>query len=156
MRCLFKGDSMLKKTAEPDFVETEVNVRYAETDQMGIVYYANYLVWFEVGRVAWCKAKGFHYAEMEAQDKRFLMVAEANCRYKAPARFEDDIIIKTGLARATDKVIHYCYEVYGKSTRQLLATGETTHVVTDMNFRPSRLPDRYRKCFSLPPRRIAN
>ena len=143
---------MIRSTPQPDFVETEVNVRYAETDKMGIVYYANYLVWFEVGRVAWCKAKGFHYAEMESQDNRFLMVAEANCRYKAPAKFEDDIIIKTGLARATDKVIRYCYEIYAKSTGQLLATGETTHVVTDMDFRPSRLPDRYRQYFSLPPR----
>jgi acyl-CoA thioester hydrolase len=146
---------MLKSAADPDFVEAEVNVRYAETDQMGIVYYANYLVWFEVGRVAWCKAKGFHYAEMESQDKRFLMVAEASCRYKAPALFEEEIIIKTGLARATDKVIRYRYEIRRKSTLQLLATGETTHVVTDMNYRPARLPDRYRKYFSLPPRRAA-
>lgn len=147
---------MHKSAAETSFVETTVNVRYAETDQMGIVYYANYLVWFEVGRVAWCKAKGFHYAEMESADKRFLMVAEASCRYKAPAHFEDDIIIKTGLAKATDRIIHYRYEICRKSTGQPLATGETTHVVTDMNFRPARLPDRYRQYFSLPPRRAAN
>jgi acyl-CoA thioester hydrolase len=144
---------MHKSTAEIDFVETTVNVRYAETDQMGIVYYANYLVWFEVGRVAWCKAKGFHYAEMESTDKRYLMVAEASCRYKAPAQFEDDIIVKTGLAKATDRTIHYRYEIFKKSTGQLLATGETTHVVVDLNFRPARLPDHYRKYFSLPPRR---
>jgi len=144
---------MHKSTAEMDFVETTVNVRYAETDQMGIVYYANYLVWFEVGRVAWCKAKGFHYAEMESTDKRYLMVAEASCRYKAPAQFEEDIIIKTGLAKATDRTIHYRYEIRKKSTGQLLATGETTHVVADMNFRPARLPDHYRRYFSLPPRR---
>src|SRR5512136_933714 len=137
-----------------DFVETAVNVRYAETDKMGIVYYANYLVWFEVGRVAWCKAKGFHYAEMESRDGRFLMVAEAGCRYKAPARFEEDIIIKTALAKATDKVIRYRYEICAKKTGQLLATGETAHVVTDLHFHPSRLPDHYRKYFNLPPRRI--
>jgi acyl-CoA thioester hydrolase len=140
---------MLKSVAESDFVETELNVRYAETDKMGVVYYANYLVWFEVGRVAWCKAKGFHYAEMEASDNRFLMVAEANCRYKSPARFEEDIIVRTGLSRATDKVIHYRYEICKKSTRELLATGETTHVVTDMNYRPARLPESYRKYFGL-------
>ena len=143
---------MHKGTAEIDFVETAVNVRYAETDQMGIVYYANYLVWFEVGRVAWCKARGFHYAEMESTDRHYLMVAEASCRYKAPAQFEDDIIVKTGLAKATDRTIHYRYEICKKSTGQLLATGETTHVVTDMNLRPARLPDHYRKYFSLPPR----
>jgi len=143
---------MGKNAAMTDFVETTVSVRYAETDQMGIVYYANYLVWFEVGRVAWCKAKGFHYAEMESRDGRFLMVAEAACRYKAPAHFGEDVLIRTALAKATDRVIRYQYEIRERSTRLLLATGETAHVVTDPNFRPSRLPDRYRKCFSLPPR----
>jgi acyl-CoA thioester hydrolase len=135
-----------------DFVETTVNVRYAETDKMGVVYYANYLVWFEVGRVAWCKARGFRYADMEASDGRFLMVAEAGCRYKAPARFEDDIVVRTRLAKATDRVIRYQYEIRQKSTGQLLATGETAHVVTDMKYHPARLPDHYRTYFSLPPR----
>jgi acyl-CoA thioester hydrolase len=144
---------MLRNIESPEYVETTVNVRYAETDQMGIVYYANYLVWFEVGRVAWCKTKGFHYAEMESRDGRFLMVAEACCRYKSPARFEDDIVVRTALARATDKVIQYRYEVCSKSTGQILATGETKHVVADSNFRPARLPDHYRGYFSLPPRR---
>jgi len=144
---------MSKNAAEPDYVETAVNVRYAETDQMRVAYYANYLVWFEVGRVAWCKAKGFHYGEMESRDGRFLMVAEASCRYKSPARFEDDLLVRTALAKATDRIIRYRYEICRKSTGQLLATGETAHVVTDMNFRPSRLPENYRKYFSLPPRR---
>jgi acyl-CoA thioester hydrolase len=135
-----------------DFIETAVNVRYAETDQMGVVYHANYLVWFEVGRVAWCKAKGFHYADMEAKDGCFLMVAEASCRYKAPARFEDDIVVRTRLAKATDRVIRYQYEICQKRTGQLLAAGETAHVITDKNYRPARLPDRYRGCFSLPQR----
>jgi acyl-CoA thioester hydrolase len=136
-----------------DFIETMVNVRYAETDQMGIVYYANYLVWFEVGRVAWCKAQGFQYAEMESQDQLFLTVAESSCRYKAPARFSEDIVVRTALAKATDRVIRYQYEIRRKRDWELLATGATAHVVTDKNFRPSRLPDRYRKSFSLPPRR---
>jgi len=144
---------MGKNAAMTDFVEASVNVRYAETDQMGIVYYANYLVWFEVGRVAWCKAKGFHYAEMESRHGCFLMVAEAACRYKAPARFSEEILIRTALAKATDRVIRYQYEIREKSNGVLLATGETAHVVTDSKFRPSRLPDCYRKCFSLPPRR---
>ena len=138
-----------------DFVETTVNVRYAETDKMGVVYYANYLVWFEVGRVAWCKAKGFHYAEMESRDGCFLMVAEAVCRYKAPARFEEDLVVRTGLAKANDRVIRYRYEIRRKATGELLATGETAHVVTDSKYRPSRLPDRYRDCFSLPKRRLS-
>ena len=134
-------------------METSVNVRYAETDQMGIVYYANYLVWFEVGRVAWCRAKGFQYAEMESRDGRYLMVAEASCRHKSPARFSEEIVIKTGLAKATDRIIRYRYEIWSKDTGRLLATGETAHVVTDSQYRPARLPDAYRKFFSLPPRR---
>ena len=142
---------MPPKPAEPEFVETVVNVRYAETDRMGIVYYANYLVWFEVGRVAWCRAKGFQYRDMEEEDGKFMAVAEANCRYKAPARFEDDILIRTAVASATDKVIRFQYEIVNRLTGQLLATGETTHVVTDSQVRPSRLPDRYRHHFDLPP-----
>ncbi len=144
------GNRMHPDTAELDFVDTFVNVRYAETDQMGIVYYANYLVWFEVGRVAWCRAKGFSYADMESRDKHYLMVAEASCRYKSPAHFEDDILVRTALAKATDRVIRYRYEILKKSDFQLLATGETAHVVVDIDRRPSRLPDRYRQYFSLP------
>ena len=146
---------MNKDQANTDFVDTVVNVRYAETDQMGIVYYANYLVWFEVGRVAWCKAKGFHYAEMESRDQRFLMVADATCRYKSPAHFEEEILIRTSLAKATDRVIRYRYELCEKASGRLLATGETAHVVTNPRCRPARLPDPYRKFFSLPPRRSA-
>jgi acyl-CoA thioester hydrolase len=144
---------MREKSMQKDFVETPVSVRYAETDQMGIVYYANYLVWFEVGRVAWCKAKGFHYAEMEAKENRLMVVAEAGCRYKSPAHFGEEIVVRTSLAKATDRVIRYRYEIRAKNNEQLLATGGTAHVVTDPEFRPARLPDSYRKYFSLPPRR---
>jgi len=147
------GLNMREKTTHAEFVEIPVSVRYAETDRMGIVYYANYLVWFEVGRVAWCRAKGFQYAEMESREERLMVVAEAGCRYKAPAHFGEDIIVRTALAKATDRVIRYRYEVVGKDSGQLLATGETAHVVTDPEFRPARLPDSYRRYFSLPPRR---
>jgi acyl-CoA thioester hydrolase len=132
---------------EAHFVDTVVNVRYAETDQMGVVYYANYLVWFEVGRVAWCRARGFHYRDMELDDERFMVVAEVNCRYRAPARFDDDIMIRTAIASATDKVIRFKYEVQNHKTGQLLATGESVHVVTDRQFRPARLPEHYRDIF---------
>ena len=147
---------MQKNSAEPDFVETTVNVRYAETDKMGIVHNANYLVWFEVGRGAWCRAKGFRYGEMESKGGRFLVVAEAKCRYKAPARFEDDIVIRTSLGKASDRVIRFRYEICAQSTGQILATGETAHVVTDLNLKPARLPDQYREFFSLPAGRFAN
>ncbi len=145
---------MSQSVAQPEFVETIVKVRYAETDQMGIVYYANYLVWFEVGRVAWCKAKGFRYADMEISDHRYLIVAEASCRYKSPAHFEDEIVVRTALGKSNDRVIRYRYEIRRKEDGQLLATGETAHVVSDSSHRPSRLPDRYREYFSLPARRM--
>lgn len=144
---------MQAESTQMDFVEVPLSVRYAETDQMGIVYYANYLIWFEVGRCAWCRARGFQYAEMESRDKRLMVVAEASCRYKSPAHFGEDILVRTSLAKATDRVIRYRYEIRGKDSGLLLATGETAHVVTDPEFRPARLPDSYRKFFSLPPRR---
>jgi acyl-CoA thioester hydrolase len=134
------------------FVDTLVNVRYAETDRMGVVYYANYLVWFEVGRVAWCREQGFNYRDMESQDGCMLMVAEACCRYKAPARFDDDLVIRTAVVSATDKIIRFTYEVRDKVSARLLATGETAHVVVDLDHKLSRLPDRYRPYFSLPPK----
>ncbi len=143
----------MTNATEADYVDAMVNVRYAETDQMGIVYYANYLVWFEVGRVAWCRQKGFQYRDMEEQDGRFMTVAEASCRYKSPARFEDEIIIRTRVASASERIIKFGYDVLHKERGDLLATGETTHVVTDAQVRPSRIPDRYRHYFNLPPRR---
>ena len=145
------GNECLMRIEAPalDFVDTVVNVRYAETDQMGVVYYANYLVWFEVGRVAWCRARGFSYRDMEIEDGHRMMVAAAACRYRAPARFDDDVVIRTAAASASEKVIRFSYEVRDKKTWKLLATGETAHVVTDLNNRPSRLPARYRKYFRL-------
>jgi acyl-CoA thioester hydrolase len=134
------------------FVDAEISVRYGETDKMGVVYYANYLVWFEVGRVAWCRAKGFRYRDMEEQYDRFMMVAEAKCRYMAPARFEDAIIIRTAAGKSTDRIIRFEYLIQNKATGQLLARGETTHVLTDTSCRPARLPDHYRHYFGLLPR----
>ncbi len=143
---------MQNAKTEPEFVETVITVRYAETDQMGVVYYGNYLTWFEVGRVAWCRAKGFKYRDMEKEDGRYMVVAEAVCRYKAPARFEDDVAIRTAVASATEKVIRFKYEILNKTSGQLLAEGETVHVVTDAKMRPTRIPDRYKKYFHLPQR----
>ena len=140
---------MKKEAAEPEFVDTVINVRYAETDQMGVVYYGNYFTWFEVGRVAWCRSKGFQYRDMEAVDGHYMVVAEATCRYKAPARFEDDIVIRTAVASAAEKVIRFQYEIRNLKTDQLLAGGETVHVVTDARMRPARIPDRYRQYFDM-------
>jgi acyl-CoA thioester hydrolase len=139
----------MQTSRQPDFVDTVVNVRYAETDRMGVVYYANYLVWFEVGRGAWCKARGFSYRDMELQDHLFMMVAEATCRYKAPALFDDEVLIRTAVAGATEKVIRFQYEIRNNADSRLLATGESVHVVTDSELCPARLPGHYRAIFGL-------
>jgi acyl-CoA thioester hydrolase len=144
---------MHRETKGLEYVDTVVKVRYAETDQMGVVYYANYLVWFEVGRVAWCDARGFRYSDLEGQHDRMMMVAEATCRYRAPARFEEEILIRTAVAAATDKVVRFHYELRRKGTGEFLASGETAHVVVDGTLRPARLPAEYRKFFLLPDRK---
>ena len=142
---------MHKTSAESDFADTVVRVRYAETDQMGVVYHANYLVWFEIGRVAWCNARGFRYRDLEVRDNRMMMVVEASCRFKAPARFEDEILIRTAVGSSSDKLIRFRYEIHNRNTGQLLSTGETVHVVTDRDLRPARLPEHIARLF-LPPR----
>jgi acyl-CoA thioester hydrolase len=139
---------MSKNQLAPDFVDTVVNVRYAETDQMGIVHHANYLVWFEVGRVAWCRARGFRYRDLETEHGRMLVVAEVTCRYKTPACFEDDIVVRTAVGSAGGKVIKFIYEIRKQSDEKLLAVGESTHVVTDRAFRPARLPAHIQEVFA--------
>src|SRR6185369_5045179 len=91
--------------------QTRLRVRYAETDQMGVVYYANYLVWMEVARVEYCKSVGFSYEEMERDDGVFLAVAEAHCRYLYPARFDQEILVETSLADAHPRMVRFSYEM---------------------------------------------
>src|SRR5258705_769238 len=86
-------------------VETRLRVRYAESDNMGVVYYANYLVWMEVGRVELCRACGFNYRDMEREDGVLLAVAEANCRYAAPARYDDEVTVKTWIEAANPRMV---------------------------------------------------
>lgn len=126
---------------------TEFRVRYAETDQMGIVYYANYLVWFEIGRTDFCRQVGFAYRDMEADDGLYIMVAEAQCRYKAPARYDDEILVRTRVSSCRKRVLVFDYEIYRKVNDELLASGETVHVITDREGHPRALPDKYRKLF---------
>ena len=135
-----------------DAVQTRLRVRYAETDQMGIVYYANYLVWMEVARVEWCRARGFHYRDMEREDGVMLVVAEAQCRYLAPALFDDEIIIETQVAEAGARLIRFEYQMRNAATGQVLATGTTKHVVCSLSRKPTRLPDKYLGYFVTEPR----
>ncbi|MGH9448914.1 MAG: acyl-CoA thioesterase [Terriglobia bacterium] len=129
------------------WTSSQLRVRYAETDQMGVVYYSNYLVWFEIGRTDFCHRHGFAYRQMEETDGLFIMVAEARCRYKAPARYDDELEICTRLRAMRKRVLTFAYEVYRPLTHDLLAEGETVHVVTDRDGHPRVLPDKYRDLF---------
>ena len=130
-----------------DWISSTLRVRYAETDQMGVVYYANYLIWFEVGRTDLCRKLGFAYREMEREDGLYLIVAEAKCRYKAPARYDDEIEVRTCLREQRKRVLIFGYEIYRQPDEDLLAEGETVHVITDRNGRPRALPEKYRAIF---------
>ena len=130
-------------------VESTVRVRYAETDQMGVVYYGQYFTYFEVGRVEWCRARGFNYRDMEREDGALLVVAEARCRYKAPARFDDLLRILTWLKHTRPTVIAFAYELLNAESGELLATGETVHFITDSNLQPCPLPEKYHPLFGL-------
>ena len=131
---------------------TTLQVRYAETDQMGVVYYANYMVWFEIGRTDFCRKHGFAYRDMEEQDGLYIMVAEARCRYKAPARYDDEILVRTCLKATRRRVLIFGYEIYRQTTDELLAEGETVHVITDREGHPRSLPEKYRELFVAGPK----
>ncbi len=129
------------------WTSTGLRVRYAETDQMGVVYHANYFIWFEIGRTDFCRQHGFIYREMEESDGLYIMVAEARCRFKAPARYDDEIQVRTCLKEMRKRVLVFGYGVYRLPEEELLAEGETVHVVTDRDGRPRVLPDKYRELF---------
>jgi acyl-CoA thioester hydrolase len=122
-------------------------VRYAETDQMGVVYHANHFVWFEVGRVELLRQLGFSYRDMESQDRCFIAVVDARCRYKAPARYDDEIIVRTQLKNVRESVIHFGYELIRENDGLLLAEGETTHIVTNAEMKATPLPSKYVDAF---------
>jgi len=127
--------------------ETKLRVRYAETDQMGVVYHSNHLIWFEVGRVELMRQMGFSYRDMEREDGLFIAVAEAQCRYRAPAYYDEEVVVRTRLKKVRDSVIIFGYELVRASTGALLAEGHTTHVVTDANMKVTSLPDKYLNAF---------
>jgi acyl-CoA thioester hydrolase len=130
-----------------DYGETTIRVRYGETDQMGVVYYGNYFTWFEVGRVELCRQLGFEYKKMEADDDSFIVVAEASCRYKRSARFDDLLTIRTRVIDSHRRTVKFAYEILNQASGDLIATGETIHVVCDRLGRPKSLPEKYRKYF---------
>jgi acyl-CoA thioester hydrolase len=122
---------------------TLVRVRYAETDRMGVVYYANYLVWFEVGRTEWLRDTGWSYREME-MDGVALPVIEAHCAYRQPARYDDEIEILTRATLMTPVRIRFDYEAIRRRDGVRVAEGYTVHAALDAAGRPCRLPERVR------------
>jgi acyl-CoA thioester hydrolase len=130
-----------------EFHDASIRVRYAETDQMGVVYHSNYLIWFEIGRVELMRAVGFEYKLMETEDDCFIVVAEASCRYLHPARYDELLRIRTRIAQAGRRIVKYSYELLRDSDGTLLAIGATTHVICGRDGKPKQLPEKYRAKF---------
>jgi len=131
----------------PIMNETRLRVRYAETDQMGVVYHSNHLIWFEVGRVELMRQLGFSYRDMEREDGRFIAVAEVKCRYRAPVYYDQEVVVRTRLKNVRESVVVFSYELLQADSGKLLANGETTHIVTDLNMKVAPLPEKYLKAF---------
>jgi acyl-CoA thioester hydrolase len=129
--------------------ETRFRVRYAETDQMGVVYYANYLVWMELGRAEYCRAAGIRYRDMEAGDGVLLAVVEAHCRYLYPARYDEEVIVKTHVAKANPRMVEFEYHMYDAESGRELATGSTKHLFLGAGMRPVKLPEKYFPMFGI-------
>lgn len=127
--------------------EARVRVRYAETDQMGVVYHANYLVWFEVGRAELIRQMGLDYKDMERDEGCGIAVVEVNCRYRAPARYDDQLVVKTRVTGARGPVIRFAYEIVREVDGVLLCEGTTVHVVVGKDMKKRMLPDKYAKRF---------
>jgi acyl-CoA thioester hydrolase len=127
--------------------ETRLRVRYAETDQMGVVYHSNHLIWFEVGRAEWMRQVGLSYREMEREDGLFIVVAEATCRYRAPVYYDEEVLVRTQLKTVRESVIIFSYELVRAESDELAAEGETTHIVTDSNMKVVALPEKYLNVF---------
>jgi acyl-CoA thioester hydrolase len=131
--------------------ETLIRVRYSETDKMGIVYYANYLIWFEIGRTEFCRARGFSYRDMEENEDSFLVVAESYCRYKAPAYYDDELLIRTHITELRRRSLRFGYEIVRVSDHQVISEGETGHVVTDGSGRVRSFPEGFAQRLLSPP-----
>src|SRR5215469_4491513 len=132
----------------PVVSESRVRVRYAETDQMGVVYHANYLVWFEIGRVDFIRALGMNYKAMEQEDGLGIAVVDVSARYKAPARYDEELVIETRMLAARGPIIRFGYRIVRDVDKLVLCEGETVHVVVDREMKRRPLPKKYAKRFA--------
>jgi len=129
--------------------ETRFRVRYAETDQMGVVYYANYLVWMELGRAELCRAIGIRYKDMEETDGILLAVVDAHCRYLHPARYDQEIAVETSIGSANRRMVEFRYEIREAGLNQQLASAETKHIFLGRDMKPVKLPQKYYPFFGI-------
>ncbi len=127
--------------------EITLRVRYEETDTMQVVYYAKYLVWFEVGRIDLLRSIGLVYSDWERMGLRF-PVKEAKATYHAPARFDDEILVKTWISDVGNTSLKFENEVYKLPEKQLLCSGYTVHVLIDKSGKPTKIPGRVAKKFT--------
>jgi acyl-CoA thioester hydrolase len=127
-----------------DAMDCEIRVRYAETDQMGVAYYANYLIWFEVGRSEFCRRRGFCYADLETLGYR-LVVTEVHCQYRSAARYDEEIIVRTRLNGINKRIITFGYQMLRKNRdkEEVIAEGETRHLCIDLSGKPKSLPKEF-------------
>lgn len=136
--------------------DLELRVRYAETDQMGVAHHASYLVWFEAGRTEYIRQRGRSYAEVE-KEGWLLVVVEARCRYRRPARYDDVLTVRTRLRALRPATLVFGYEVFRRADGEVLADGFTVHAAVDRTGRPRRIPDEIRRLLQSkagPPRRV--
>lgn len=130
-----------------DAIDSEIRVRYAETDQMGVAYYANYLVWFEVGRSEFCRRGGFRYVDLEALGYK-LVVTDVHCRYRNSARYDETIIVRTRLKGVNKRMITFGYQILRKDQEEMIAEGETRHICVDSNGKTKSLPEKFLVCLT--------
>jgi acyl-CoA thioester hydrolase len=138
----------VEKLIDQGYSEARVRVRYAETDQMGVVYHANYLVWFEVGRVEFIRQMGLDYKSMEQEENALIAVVEVTARYKAPARYDEELIVRTTMAGVRGPIVRFRYAVVRAEDDVVLCEGETTHIVVGRDMKRREMPIRYAEKFA--------
>jgi len=131
--------------SNPVVNEVRLRVRYAETDQMGVAYHSNHFIWFEVGRVELLRQLGFSYKDMEQNDNCHMPVVDARCRYRVPAVYDEEVIVRTHLKNVRESVVRFGYELRRASDGRLLATGETMHIAVDSEKKITAFPEKYIK-----------
>jgi acyl-CoA thioester hydrolase len=115
---------------------------------MGVVYHSNFVIWFDVGRVELLRQLGFQYSEMETEDNCHIPVVDLRVRYKSPAQYDDEIVVRTQIKNVRSSLLHFSYEIFREADRTLLATGETMHIIVNNKLERTALPEKYMKAFN--------